>query len=72
MKAVIDSIIQGMIVSRQRTYTGKELREVIRTHWKGCTDHQIRSCTDALKRDPRISTQKVSSKKIYYSYKGIA
>lgn len=71
--SLIEKVILSMITAPRRVYTGRQIKDVIRscTTEVELTENQLTVCLNKLKTDKRIETSRVSSKKVYYKYKGV-
>lgn len=67
----IEKVINMMICSPQKTFTGKQLADVVRSSSKGLSQNHVAACLQRLKRDKRIKKTQVSKAKIYYQYAGM-
>lgn len=66
----IEKLIVAMISSTQVRFTSKQLKNLIFSLDHSLSENQIDNCFAHAKNDPRIKAQKVSTRKIYYSYHG--
>lgn len=69
-KAIINKIIVAMISANQRVWTSNNMKDLCRMVTPHSSEWQIEELMKRIRQDDRIAKNKVSSRKICYSYRG--